>query len=648
MYGSATSLLLMASVYARWLTTILKVHCGFVVGRWENQNVLKILRTYWFVIVTVAALAIGGSLLAAGLTQQADIAFGISAAVGFILSIQWLIAAIRESALGSDVLAAVSIAATTLTGEWVAAAVISLMLASGRALETWAEGRAHAQLGALLARAPRTAHVIGAGGAPVTTELDQVPLGTRILVRSGEVVPLDGRLATHGTFDESALTGEPLPVFRSIGEEVASGVVNTDSGVELVTTQTSQTSTYAALVRLVQQAQAQSANAVRLANRWAAWFVPFAVVGAALTWMVTGKYSNAIAVIVAATPCPLILAIPVAIIAGMSKAAKSGAIIKGGAALEQLARVRVVLMDKTGTLTQGGPEVSRIVYRDGVDENWLFTLVASLEQHSPHVVARALVAHAALTGVELQPATEVSEEHGHGLSGVVSGHLLRVGQPIGEMPNWADIDDALLVAVEVDGQLTAMIGLADPVRSESQQTVANLRTLGVQRTVLVSGDRQATVEAVAAMVGVDEFHGDCKPEEKLNLLRKIQQELKSAGSNGTVIAIGDGINDAPTLAAADVGVAMGARGATAASEAADVVIVEDSIDHLACAVDIAQGARSRALQAAGVGMGLAIAAMLASSTGLLNATQAAISQELIDASAILWALVPAKSRLKRR
>jgi len=615
--------------------------------RWQNQTVVKFLRTYWFVIVAVAALAIGVLLLSNGQNGAANVSFSVSAVVGFALSIQWLIAAIKEGALGSDVLAAVSIAATALTNEWLAAAVISLMLASGRALETWAEGRAHAQLGALLARAPREAHLLTTDGTARSVAIADVPLGARILVRSGEVVPLDGTLSTSGTFDESALTGEPLPVLRAIGEEVASGVVNTGAGVELTTTQTSQTSTYAALVRLVQQAQAQSANAVRLANKWAGWFVPFAVAVAAITWIVTKDYTNAIAVIVAATPCPLILAIPVAIIAGMSKAAKSGAIIKGGAALEQLARAQVILMDKTGTLTMGGPEVSRIVVAPGQDAQAVLRLVASLEQHSPHVVARALVAHAAGLEVEITAATDVSEEHGHGLSGVVSGQLVRVGQPIGEIPDWADIDDALLVAVEVDSQLAAMIGLADPIRTESQQTVLDLRALGVKRTVLVSGDRRSTVEAVAAEVGVDEYHAEFKPEQKLRLLQTIQAELKAGHSTGTVIAIGDGINDAPTLAAADVGVAMGARGATAASEAADVVIVEDSIDHLAYAVDIAQGARNRALQAAGVGMGLAIAAMLASSAGILNATQAAISQELIDASAILWALVPAKSRLKR-
>jgi P-type E1-E2 ATPase len=231
---------------------------------------------------------------------------------------------------------------------------------------------------------------------------------------------------------------------------------------------------------------------------------------------------------------------------------------------------------------------------------------------------------------------------------MVDGHLVKVGQPVGALPDWADLTEALLVAVEVDGTLVAMIGLDDPVREESQRTIEQLRSLGVTKTILVSGDRRSTVEAVAASVGVDAYYADCKPEQKLELLHAEKAALNSEGVTGTVIAIGDGINDAPALAAADVGVAMGARGATAASEAADVVIIEDSIGHLAIAVDIAQGARNRALQASGVGMALAIGAMLVSAFGILNATEAAISQELIDASAILSALVPAASRLKRR
>ena len=599
------------------------------------------LKRYWFLLVSVAGLVVGLALQQVhGSAPLAWIPWAVSAAVGFGLAVRWFIDAIRNKSFGSDVLAVLSIAATGLTGEWLAAAVISLMLASGRALETWAEGRAHSQLAALLARAPQVAHQVLPGGLIDDIDVEKVTLGTRILVRSGEVVPLDGTLLTVGTFDESALTGEPLPVYRGIGDYVTSGVVNTDGGVELVTTTDSQTSTYASLVRLVQQAQASSAKAVRLANKWAIRFVPFALLLAVGTWVVTGDYKNAVAVVVAATPCPLILAVPVAIIAGISKAAARGAIIKGGAALEQLARAKVILLDKTGTLTHGGPKISAIRFAPGTDESLVLQLAGSLEQSSPHVVATAIVAQARLAGVSLVAATGVTEEHGVGLTGRVGDHKVRVGQPQMELPDWAQLENALLVSVEVDGQLKAIFGLDDPVREESANTVRQLRSLGVDRLILVSGDRETTVAKVAQEVGADQYFAQCTPEHKLQILRD-----ESANTNGIVVAVGDGINDAPALAAAGVGVAMGARGATAASEAADVVIVEDSIKHLAMAVDVSQGARNRALQASGFGMGLAIAAMVGASVGLLDATASAVTQEFIDAAAILWALVPTRYRV---
>lgn len=612
-------------------------------------GLMRQLREYSFLAFSLAALGMGLGFSAMGFGANfTNTAWAAGAAVGLFLAVRWLVRAIREGEFGSDSLAVISILATGLTNEWLAAAVISVMLASGRALEQWAEGRAKNQLAALLARAPQTAHRLAADGLVKDVVLAEVAVGDKLLVKSGEVVPIDGLLETEGTFDESALTGEPMPKWRAVGQEVSSGVLNSGGGIELTAIRTAADSTYSGLIRLVEQAQADSANSVRLANRWAFIFVPFALVLAGATWLITGDYAPAVAVIVAATPCPLILAVPVAIIAGMSKASTHGAVIKGGAALEALARVETVLLDKTGTLTHGGPRVAAISFAPGADQDEVLALAASLEQSSPHVVAAAIIAEAKTRGLTLGRATEVVEEHGRGLAGRIGSKWVEVGQPETTLPTWATSQltqkrdlPTLLVAVTIDDQLKAVIGLDDPVRSESRVTIAALRKLGVSKIMLVSGDRRATAQAVADEVGIDTVHAECKPEDKLRIVI-----AEMAAARGTVVAVGDGINDAPALAAATVGVAMGARGATAASEAADVVIIEDSLSHLATAIDIAQGARRRALQASGFGMSLAVAAMVLASIGLLDATASAVTQEFIDAGAILWALVPARGRIK--
>jgi heavy metal translocating P-type ATPase len=603
----------------------------------------RTLREYSFLVITLASLTVGLGTQTLGLHLASTGAFAIGAIVGFALATRWLINAIRLGEFGSDVLAVIAIASTAVTNEWLAASVIAVMLATGRALEQWAAGKARNQLEALIRRAPAQAHVITESGEIIDRDLSLVAPGSTLLVRSGEVVPLDGKLITSGTFDESALTGEPLPVWREANTEVRSGVLNSGGSVELTTTCDAEDSTYSGLIRLVQSAQATSAPGVRIANKWAVWFVPFAIGLALATWLVTGDYKNAVAVIVAATPCPLILAVPVAVIAGMSRAAGRGSIIKGGAALEQLARAKTVLLDKTGTLTHGGPSISEIYVAPGASESSVLRLAASLEQASPHVVAMATVAAAKIRGLQLSKATNVVESHGQGLEGIVDGLRVNVGQLTSALPAWASDENSLLVAIEIEGELKGIIGLDDPVREESIETIRQLRALGVDRIAMISGDRASTANQVGEQVGVDQVFAECMPEQKLEIVHR-----EMAASRGSVIAVGDGINDAPALAAATVGVAMGARGATAASEAADVVIVEDSLSHLAITIDLAKGARSRALQAAGVGMGLAMAAMFAAALGLLNSTAAAISQEFIDMAAILWALVPGSTLLRAK
>ena len=563
----------------------------------------------------------------------AQIIWAAGGIAGLIPAITWMIRGILNKHLDSDILAVLSLLGTLLTDEMFASSMISLMLATGRVLENWAEGQAKRQLESLLMRMPRVAHLVAQNGSLIDIQTDEIEVGQHLLVRSGEVVPADGTLLTLATLDESALTGEAMPLNRIIGESILSGVLNAGDQIEFTTSNTSQESTYAGIIRLVESAQAHTSPSVRIAGVWALRFVPAALILAGATWLISGESSRAVAVLVTATPCPLILAVPVAVVAGMSRAAKHGAVIKGGAILELLARTEIVLLDKTGTLTHGGPAISAIETSPDLSSDEVLQFAASLDQYSSHIVGKAIVSAAKSNEIVLLPASEVLENHGHGISGVINGKRITVGQ-LGELTaNWVTIKHPLLVGVTIEGALKGVIGLTDPLRAESATMVLNLRAAGVKRILLVTGDRDETAQVVASAVGITEVHSSISAAGKMDLVKN-----EMAKHDGVVVAVGDGINDAPALAAADVGVAMGARGATAASEAADVVIVEDSIEKLTSAIAIAKSARTKALQAAGIGMGLSLLAMLGGAFGALNASNGAVIQEFIDVIAILWAL----------
>ena len=579
--------------------------------------------------------ASSGTLLLGFIVEQSWILAGV---IGLVPAIAWLVNDLRDKTMGSDVLAVLALLGALFTDELFAAAVISVMLATGRVLESWAEGQAERQLKALLSRMPRNVHRVKSDKSIEEIDIEDIEIGDRLLIRSGEITPTDGVLLALATLDESALTGEPLPVLRSSGDEISSGVLNAGAPFEYTATSTSENSTYAGIIKLVKAAQAKSAPGVRLANTWALRFVPAALLIAALAWAISGDINRAVAVLVAATPCPLILAVPIAIVAGLSQAAKNGAIIKGGGILELLAKTETVLLDKTGTLTHGGPAVSDINTEPGISDDELLQLAASADQYSPHIVAKALVQEAQKRNLLLTSCTDIEEIPGHEIAATIDGARIVVGQMRYENPNWLHFAKPLMVAVARDGRLIGVIGLDDPIREESAQMVADLRSVGVKHIALVTGDREETAREVAASVGITEVFSNVTAAGKL----EITETAKSKAS-GSVIVVGDGINDAPALAAAHVGVAMGARGASAASEAADVVIVEDSIDRLTRAIRIAKSSRRKALQAAGIGMGLSFIVMGTGAIGYTNASQGAIAQEVIDVIAILWALTALKS-----
>jgi heavy metal translocating P-type ATPase len=498
-------------------------------------------------IITLATLSLG---------FRSEFFWFSSGLFGLIPAIFWFIKDLRSQSMGSDFLAVLSLLSTLLTGELFAASVIAVMLASGRVLESWAIGQAERQLKALLSRMPRKVNRIRSDGTLEHINIDAVEIGDRLLIRSGEITPVDGKLVLAATLDESALTGEPLPVQREASEEISSGIVNAGAPFEYIATTNSANSTYEGIIRLVKSAQASSAPGVRIANKWALRFVPLALAIASLAWLLTGEIDRAVAVLVAATPCPLILAVPIAIVAGLSQSAKHGAVIKGGGILELLSRAESVLLDKTGTLTHGGPVISAVNSAPGFTTNEVIHLAASIDQYSPHIVAKAIVEYAKKLKLDLNPAKNLIEIPGKEISGYIDGSEVRVGQLMTNTPSWLTFSKPLIVAVVKDEQLIGIIGMEDPIRPESKQVIAALEKVGVSRIALVTGDRPETAQEVANSLGITEVFSQSSAADKLEITRQAM-----SNASGSVIVVGDGINDAPALAAAHVGVAMGARGA---------------------------------------------------------------------------------------
>ena len=609
-----------------------------------------------FLATSVVGIAVGGALWLADQRDGAHVAWAVTTAVG-IVPVGWEVAVglLRRRA-GIDLIALLAEAGALALGQYLAGAVIALMLASGRTLEAFADARAHRELSALLSRAPRSAHRYR-GERLESVPVERVEPGDVLFVKTGEVVPVDGLLlSTNGVLDESALTGESRPIERSEGEQVRSGAVNAGGGFDLRAVATAAESTYAGIVRLVEEAERQKAPFVRLADRYALVFIPVTLVIAALAWAISADADRALAVLVVATPCPLILAAPIAIVAGISRAAKRGIIVKGGGALEQLARGSVLLFDKTGTLTAGVPEVVDVEVFDGVGGEELLRLAASLDQVSPHVLAGAIVRAARQRGLDLDFPEDVTERHGSGIAGTVGGRRVAVGKMsfVGgdgstpararEIRRRSAMEGSTPVFVGLDGAVAGALLLDDPIRPDTPRVIRTLRRAGIRRVVMVTGDHADVAESVGISIGVDRILSERDPRDKVDA-------VKAESESGVTIMVGDGVNDAPALAAADIGVAMGARGATASSEAADVVLVVDRLDRMAEAIRIARRSRSIALQSVLVGMGLSFGGMLLGAVGLLVPVAGAIVQEGIDVAVILnalRALRPAPGSMERR
>ena len=595
-----------------------------------------------FFATSTALLILGAAAWMLSAETAASMLWIAGTVLGLGFSVVATVAAVSRRQPSVDLIAVLALAGALAVDEPFAGAMITVMLASGQLLEARAAARARRELSLLAERAPRTARR-RVGDGVVEVPVDDVVAGDRLLVGTGQVIPVDGRLVSAATLDESALTGEPLPRERLAGEDVRSGVVNAGPPLEFVATAVAAQSTYAGVVRMVEEAQASSAPFVRVADRFALLFVPFTLLVSGAAWVASGDPVRAVAVLVVATPCPLLLAAPIAIMSGLSRAASIGVVIKGGGALERLAGGHVLLFDKTGTLTQGHPVLTEVLTAsDWIDADEVLRLAASLDQVSAHVLSSAIVAGGARRGFALEMPHDVQEVHGYGLQGRVGPRRVKLGKAswiVGDAGSpWArqvrrraDLDGSLTAFVAVDDEPAGALLFEDAIRPDAPRMVRALRDAGITRVVLVTGDHADLAEMVGRIVGVDTVLADCDPADKL---AAIERET----AHGATIMVGDGINDAPALAAASVGVALAAHGATASSEAASVVLTVDRVDALADAILIARRSKRIAVQAVLVGMGLSVVAMALAVVGLLPPAAGAIVQEVIDVLAIGIAL----------
>ncbi len=588
---------------------------------------LRQYRQFWFVII-LGAIALWLQFVNHQAMWAQILITGLGLLLAIIMFVE-MVRTLRSGKFGVDLLAITAVLATLAVSEYWAALIVLLMLTGGDALEDFAASRANSELQELLNNSPQTAH--RADGEQLTDiAVSLVEVGDKLLVKPGEVMPVDGTLTTGPTtVNEASLTGEARPIEKQVGDTVMSGSINGEASVYLQADQTADNSQYQNIVRLVQQAEAQPAKFVRMADRYAVPFTLLAYVIAGLAWFFSGDPVRLAEVLVVASPCPLILAAPIALISGMSRASRNGIIVKTGTTLEKLAQVKTFAFDKTGTITQGRLVVDQVVPVTALPAEKLLQLAASTEQHSGHVLAQSLVA---ATTEELLPATEVNETTAQGVAAMVAGQEVRVGKSSFVTDETVDKSNQTAVYVSVAGIYQGYVSFNDRVRPEASQTMAALRTAGAEHLLMISGDRRPIAETIAGEVGIDQVHADCLPADKIKVLADLPAEQRP------VAMVGDGINDAPSLATVDVGIAMGAHGATAASESADAVVLKDDLTRVSTARQIAHDTMRVAKQAVLIGIFICTGLMLIASFGVIPAIIGAVFQEVVDTVTILYAL----------
>ena len=535
---------------------------------------------------------------------------------------------------GSDLLAGISIITAILLHEYLVAAIVVLMLSGGAALEDFATARASSVLDALARRMPSVAH-LKEGGTLVDVTLGDIRIGDELTVLPHEICPVDGTvLEGHGVMDEAYLTGEPYEISKTPGSMVISGAINGEALLVIRAEKLAEDSRYARIMAVMQQTEQQRPKLRRLADQLGAWYTPLALGVATIAALLSGQSERFLAVVVIATPCPLLLAIPTAIIGAISLAARRAIIIRNPAVLEQIEKCETLIFDKTGTLTYGRPIVTEVLCAEGYDRKQLLQWAASLEQYSKHPLASAIVAEANRQGIAVLPVERISERPGEGLRGMISGHAVQItGRKKVEALQvpLPPLESGLECLIFVGGHYAAAIRFHDAPRKDSASFIQHLEPKhDVRKVMLVSGDRESEVKYLAESVGISEVHASKSPEEKVAI-------VKAETARGRTLFVGDGINDAPALMAATVGVAFGSQN-DITTEAADAVVLEATLEKIDELMHIARRMRQIALQSALGGMGASIIGMIAAAFGLLPPIWGAVGQELIDLVAVLNAV----------
>lgn len=592
-------------------------------------------------LAATVALSVGGLLTLAEPSLGRAVLFVALVLTGAPVVWRTLRGVVRGH-FASDVVAMLAIVSAVALRQPIAGLVIVIMQTGGELLERYAEGRASEAVRELEAAAPRQAHRVR-GDVTEDIAAEDVVAGDMLLVRPGEMVATDGVLVEGNSHVEVArLTGEPSPEHVTVGSIVRSGAVNVESAFRMRVTAPSSESLYARIVELVRTAQAEKSPIQRLADRYAVWFTPVTLVACAIAWFASGDALRVLAVLVVATPCPLILATPVAIIGGINRAARSQIIVRTGAALEQIGTVNAAVFDKTGTLTIGYPEVATVRVVEPFDERTVLGLAAAVEHHSGHLLARTTEDAAEARGIAIPAARDVVETSGNGVTGTADGRRVSVGSlsyVTAAQPTSAaaliplqDGRRGLRAYVAVDGAAAGTIEYADRTRDGLPAFFADLRTLGVERTLLLSGDHEQNVADLARTLGITEARGDMLPEQKVQVVKTLLAQ------GYRVLMTGDGTNDAPALSAATVGIALAAHGGGISAEAADIVLLADDVTRVSDAIRIGRRAARIARQSILAGLGLSGAAMVVAALGYIPPTIGALLQEAIDVAVILNAI----------